>query len=376
MQEMGLPLMTAAIKTNYNQMVIRPLAENPSVTAIVPCRNERESIEQCVLSILGQEIPNGGLEVIVVDGFSDDGTPAILNKMACDHPSLTVLMNPKRTMAAGVNIGIRAARGRYIAIMGAHNRYASDYFRQSVQVLEETGVDNVGGSMVCEGRSYTQKAIALAHHSGFCAGGGRWRNPNYEGPADTVFGGVYRREVFEQIGLLDEELIRNQDDEFNLRLTQHGGRIWHSPRIRSWYIPRSSLRALFRQHLQYGYWRVRVTQKRKAVASLRQLIPGIFVFLLLALPLVSVGWEVAGWAWIGLVVVYLVSSLSVSVMIGAREGWRYVFILPLVFACYQVGYGAGWVRGFVDFIVLQRAPAEAYSNLTRSSPSSDKKDVA
>lgn len=361
---------------NYNQTVRCSLGEAPSVTAIIPCRNERESIAQCVLSILGQEMPNGGLEIIVVDGFSDDGTPAILNKMAGEHPSLTVLVNPKRTMAAGVNIGIQAARGRYIAIMGAHNRYASDYFRQSVQVLEETGADNVGGSMVCEGRSYVQKAIALAHHSGFAAGGGRWRNPNYEGPAETVFGGVYRREVFQQIGLLDEELIRNQDDEFNLRLTQHGGRIWHSPRIRSWYTPRSSLKALFQQHLQYGYWRVRVTQKRKAVASLRQIIPGLFVFLLLALPVAGLWSGLAGWAWIGLVAVYLFSSLSVSIMIGAREGWRYVFILPLVFACYQLGYGAGWLRGVIDFTVLQGASAEAYSNLTRSSPSSDKKDVA
>lgn len=109
--------------------------------------------------------------------------------------------------------------------MGAHNRYAPDYLRQNVQVLEETNADNVGGSMICEGRSHVQRAIALAHHSKFSAGGASWHNPNYEGPADTVFDGVYRREVFERVGLFDEELTRNQDDEFNLRLIQRGGRV-------------------------------------------------------------------------------------------------------------------------------------------------------
>jgi glycosyltransferase involved in cell wall biosynthesis len=338
-----------------------------AVTAIVPCRNERNSIERCVSSILGQETCGGGIEVIVVDGLSDDGTPVILDKMAAEYPSLRVLTNPKRTMPAGVNIGIRAARGRYIAIMGAHNRYAADYLRQSVHVLEETNADNVGGSMFCEGRSHVQRAIALAHHSKFSVGGAKWHNPDYEGPAETVFGGVYRREVFERIGLFDEELVRNQDDELNLRLVQSGGRIWHSPRIQSWYSPRPTMMALFWQYVQYGYWRVRVIQKRKAAASSRQFIPGAFVFLLLSLPFTGIWWQVAFWVWIGLVVTYLVLSITVSTGIAAREGWRFLCTLPVVFACYHIGYGVGTLRGIVDFILLKRAPSKSYSKLTRSS---------
>jgi glycosyltransferase involved in cell wall biosynthesis len=346
-----------------------------TITAIVPCRNERESIERCVHSILGQELCDRGIEVIVVDGLSDDGTPAILNRLALEYPSLKVLTNPKRTMPAGVNIGIQAARGRYIAIMGAHNRYAPDYLRQSVQVLEETNADNVGGGMICEGRSHVQRAIALAHHSKFSVGGASWHNPNYEGPADTVFGGVYRREVFEQIGLFDEELVRNQDDEFNLRLIQRGGRIWHSPRIRSWYSPRQKLTALFRQYVQYGYWRVRVIQKRKAVVLPRQFVPGMFVFLLLVLPLVGRWWRVAGWAWVALVLSCLACSVLVSVTIADREGWRFLCTLPVVFACYRIGYGVGTLRGVVDFVLLKRAPVQFYSQLTRSSSSCDHLDA-
>jgi len=331
---MSSRLITGGAENDQDQMVTkRCQPENAcayAVTAIVPCRNELASIESCVLSILGQEQCDGGIEVIVVDGLSDDGTPAILNLLALEYPSLTVFTNPKRTMPTGVNIGIQAARGRYIAIMGAHNRYAPDYLRQGVQVLEETNADNVGGSMICEGRSHVQRAIALAHHSKFSVGGARWHNPDYEGPAETVFGGVYRREVFERIGLFDEEMVRNQDDEFNLRLIQHGGRIWHSPRIRSWYSPRQSLTALFRQYVQYGYWRVRVIQKRKAAASPRRFIPGLFVFLLLALPLAGLWWRVAGWAWVALVLASLISSVAVSLGVAAREGRRFLSTLPIV----------------------------------------------
>ncbi len=337
------------------------------VTTIVPCRNEGDSIEACLRSILSQERPGGAWELVVVDGLSDDGTSEVLSRLIEEYPSLKVIANPKRTMPSGVNLGIAAARGRYIAIMGAHNRYASDYLRQSVQVLEETKVDNVGGSMVCEGDSYVQEAIALAHHSGFSVGGARWHDPQYEGPADTVFGGVYCREVFDRIGFFDEELVRNQDDELNLRLIQHGGRIWHSPRIRSWYKPRRSLKALLQQYVQYGYWRVRVVQKRKAAASLRQYVPGTFVFILLAVPVLALLWSPAWWPWFGALAAYSFCTFGISLAVAARHGWRYLPILPLVFACYHLGYGFGFLRGIWDFVVLRRGPAHGLTVLTRSS---------
>lgn len=339
------------------------------VTAIVPCRNEKDSIEACVRSILGQERPDGECELIVVDGLSDDGTVLILSRLAEEYRSLKVLRNEKRTMPSGVNLAIRAARGRFIAVMGAHNRYASDYLRQSVQVLEETKADNVGGSMVCEGDSYIQQAIALAHHSGFSVGGARWHDPQYEGPADTVFGGVYRREVFERIGLFDEELVRNQDDEFNLRLVQAGGSIWHSPRIRSWYQPRRSLRALLQQYIQYGYWRVRVVQKRKAAASIRQYVPGTFVFALISLPLAALLWSPLWWLWLVALTAYGLCTMGISLAVAARKGWRYFPILPPVFACYHLGYGVGFLHGVVDFVLLRRRATGFYSTLTRSSAS-------
>lgn len=259
----------------------------PTVTAVLLCRNEVGGIENCVRSILNQLPPPGGFEILVVDGMSDDGTKPILGTLAKQNPALRILENPQKITPCGMNIGIRAASGKWIAIMGSHNRYAPDYLLRSHEVAMETGSDNVGGAMFCEGLAWVQRAIAASHHSPFSCGGASWHNPAFEGPVDTVFGGFYKREVFEQIGFYDEELVRNQDDELNLRLARAGGKIWHSPKIRSWYQPRSSLGTLFKQYLQYGYWKVRVIQKHKTTASWRHLVPGSFVFTLALLLLLS-----------------------------------------------------------------------------------------
>jgi hypothetical protein len=265
-----------------------------------------------------------------------------------------------------MNVGVRAARGRYIAIMGAHNRYAPDYVCRGVEVLEETSADNIGGAMMCEAESSTQQAIAAAYHSPFSAGGARWHNPEYEGPADTVFGGIYRREVFDRIGFFDEDLVRNQDDEFNLRLTRAGGKIWQSPRVRSWYQPRNSLLALVRQYKQYGYWKVRVIQKHKLPASIRHLVPGFFVLALLVCPLLGLWWPLAAWGWLGLLGIYTVSNVTASMLTAARHGYRLFPLLPIVFACYHFAYGYGFLRGIWDFALWRRGPNHTYSEITRS----------
>ena len=339
----------------------------PTVSIVVPCLNERCRIEAAIQSILTQEPPAGEFEVIVADGMSDDGTREILANLARSDPRLKVIDNPARITSCGMNAGIRHARGQYIAIMGAHNHYAPDYLRSSLEVSQRTGADNVGGSMICLGESWLQHAIAIAHHSPFSVGGARWHNVDYEGPADTVFGGFYRREVFDRVGLFDETLVRNQDDELNLRLTRAGGKIWHSPRIKSWYFPRAGLAAVFRQYLQYGYWKIRVIQKHRLPASIRHLVPGSFVFSSIALACLGLFWPPALWAWLGMFGVYLCCAVIASMITAAKRGWNYLPILPLVFACYHFGYGMGFLRGVVDFLILRRVPADRFTTLTRSS---------
>jgi len=316
--------------------------------------------------MLSQEAPAGGFEVIVADGMSDDGTRDILERMCREDGRLRLVDNPERITPCGMNAGIAAARGRYVAIAGAHNRYASDYLRQSVEVLEETGADNVGGAMICEAHSPVQRAAAAAHHSPFSVGGARWHDCEYEGPADTVFGGVYRRQVFETIGPFDTELIRNQDDELNLRLTRTHGKIWQSPRIRSWYSPRGTFRALFQQYEQYGYWKVRVIQKHKIPASPRHLVPGAFVLGLLSLPVAATIWPVAGLVWLILAGAYGICSLIASLAAAKRAGWDILWLMPPVFAAYHVGYGVGFLLGIRDFFIFRRGPAGFSRKITRT----------
>ena len=339
--------------------------KNVAVSVVVPCRNERFHIQACLESILNQEEPDGGFEVIVVDALSNDGTRELLDNFARRESRLRLIDNPRRVTPSAFNLGIAHARGDFIAIMGAHNLYAPDYLRQCLAVAKETGADNVGGSMIAVGTSALQSAIALAHHSRFSCGGARWHNVAYEGEADTVFGGFYRREVFSRFGCFDESLVRNQDDEFNLRLRRSGGRIWHSPRIRSWYHPRADLASLFKQYVQYGYWKVRVIQKHRLPASWRHLVPGLFVLALLVLPLIGLVWTPLFWLWSGMIALYGAAVVVVSLALARRHGWRYLRFLPMVFAAYHFGYGAGFLYGISDFILLRRAPGVGVTTLTR-----------
>jgi hypothetical protein len=172
--------------------------------------------------------------------------------------------------------------------------------------------------------------------------------------------------VFQRIGTFDESLLRNQDDELNLRLTRAGGKIWHSPAIRSSYCPRASLTALFRQYLQYGYWKVAVVKKHGRPASLRHLVPGLFVLALILLPLLALRFPQFLWVWLILLGSYLLANLGAAVFTAARSGWRFLPALPLVFACYHFGYGVGFLRGVIGFVLLRRAPSAAFTRLTRA----------
>ncbi|MGE0826106.1 MAG: glycosyltransferase family 2 protein [Candidatus Binatia bacterium] len=337
----------------------------PRISVIVPCRNEQTGIEAFVRDVLAQQQPAGGFEVIIADGMSDDGTREILARLAQEDSRLRIIDNPGRIVSMGLNTAIRLAQGTVILRMDAHTRYAPDYICQCLTVLQQTAADNVGGPWVAHGTGFIGEAIAATFSSPFTVGGARGHDPQYEGIVDTVYLGCWPRAVFERIGFFDEELVRNQDDEFNLRLTRAGGKIWQSPSIKSWYEPRNSLRALYRQYAQYGYWKVRVIQKHRIPASIRHLIPGGFVLALLILPLLALWWPVTLWCWLGLVTLYSASAVAAAAFTATRHGWSLFPLLPIVAACYHTAYGYGFLRGFLDCVILRRHPGNAYKTLTR-----------
>lgn len=345
--------------------------EAPLVSVVVPCRNEIHHIEDTLRLILAQEKPPGGFEVIVAEGMSDDGTREILLGLAQEHPCLRIVENTRGIVSTGLNAGIEVARGHIIMRMDAHTRYGSDYIKNCVSVLRSTGADNVGGAWVAKGEGIVSRAIAAAFASPFSFGGNRGHNSRYEGPVDTVYLGCWPRDIFERIGYFDEELIRNQDDEFNLRITRAGGRIWQSPKIKSWYTPRNSLAMLFKQYMQYGYWKVRVIQKHRIPASWRHLVPAAFLLSVVFLAVVALWLTVARLALITVVSLYVLSTMVASLSPAARNEPRIVLLLPLVFPCYHFGYGYGFLRGILDFIVFRRQPTKAYTALSRASAPTD-----
>jgi len=336
------------------------------ISIIIPCRNEATHIEKCIKSILEQQIESEEIEIILADGMSQDGTRDVLRELSRQDSRLRIVDNPQQIVSSGLNRAIKSSTGEIIIRMDAHTEYGPDYIRQCVLTLEQTAADNVGGTWVARGEGYIGCAIAAAFQSAFAMGGARGHDPDYEGEVDTVYLGCWRRSTFDRIGLFDEELVRNQDDEFNLRLTRSGGRVWQSPKIRSWYCPRGSLRNLFRQYLQYGYWKVRVIQKHRLPASIRHIIPSGFIATLILLSAAAAFSSVAFYGLMGLMGAYTSCAILGSVIAARRYGFRFLPVLPVVFVCYHFAYGLGFLVGICDFIFLGRASSFAKS-LTRSS---------
>jgi succinoglycan biosynthesis protein ExoA len=342
-----------------------PDGVTPAVSVVVPCRNESDHVATCVAGLLELEAPAGGFEVVVADGISYDGTRNILRGLAEKDSRLKVIDNPERIASAGLNAAIRAAQGEIIVRADAHTEYAPDYLLRCLDAMQRVGADNVGGPARTKADGWVQRAIAAAYSSPFSAGGAKFHDPNYEGYVDTVTYGCWRRSAFERFGYFDEELARNQDDEHNLRIRRGGGKIWQCPKIKSWYKPRASLGGLFKQYMQYGYWKVRVIQKHHLPASPRHLVPGGFVLALGILALLSPFFFLARIALLVAVGFYALGVLVASVATAARTEWKLLRVLPLVFACYHFGYGCGFLCGIWDFVFRRGQPRANFSHLTR-----------
>ena len=338
-------------------------AQPQLLSVIVPCRNEAAHIDAFCDSALQQQLPPGWqMEVLVADGCSDDGTRERLQQRCAADPRLRWVDNPGRIVSTGLNACLRLARGCVVARLDVHTQFAPDYLAQCLATLERTGADNVGGPWVARGQGGWGRAIAAAFQSRWVVGGARSRDAAFEGEVDTVYLGCWPRASLARVGGFDETLVRNQDDEHNLRLRLAGGRIWQSRRIHSSYRPRDSLRQLFEQQLQYGYWRPFVLRKHRQAGSVRQLVPMVFVaagaFCALLAPVFGLGLK----AWAAAYAAYLLAaSAQAAHQAGeARLAWR----LPWVIAAYHLGYGLGSWRG-VWGLWRRRAAPQAATRLTR-----------
>ena len=317
----------------------------PTVSVIVPCRNEKDHIEEGVRSILAQDSPVGGFELLVVDGRSDDGTRKILDELALDDTRLRVIDNPDRFTPHAMNAGIRMAKGRFIAIMGAHTNYSKNYIQTCVELFDEhPDAWCTGGPIHSQGKSRFGRAVAVAMSHPIGVGNAKHRFTEFEGYAEGACFPVFRREVFEKIGLYDENLVRNQDDELNFRLALAGGKVYLSPRAKCRYYVRDTPRRLFWQYFQYGYYRVAVLRKHRVPASLRQLAPIIF-FPLSLLMMIGCWLLPYWWASLGCLPFFLYgfALISVAGWVAIKKGQVTGVLFPLAVLILHVSYALGFI---------------------------------
>ena len=274
--------------------------------------------------------------------------------------------NPQRIVSSGLNRAIDAAGGDVIVRMDVHTAYATDYITECLAALTATGATCVGGPWRPVGNGWPQAAIALAFQSRFGSGGAASRRVDFSGSVDTVYLGAWRREELLRLGGFDESLVRNQDDELNLRIVRAGGRVWQSAAIRSSYMPRGSFAALFQQFYQYGYWKVPVIRKHRLPASPRHLAPFAFVASLVGLALLAPWSMLAQGALAAVLVAYAVAALANAALLAqAPHRVRDTAGIATAIACMHLGYGLGFGRALVEVLLLRRTPGAAATRLTR-----------
>jgi glycosyltransferase involved in cell wall biosynthesis len=340
----------------------------PFVSVIIPCRNEEGYIASCLDSILASRYPQDRLEILVADGRSTDRSREIVDRYAAAEPSVRLLDNPRRTTPAALNVAIRAASGSIIIRMDAHVLYPPDYIPRLVAGLEETGADNVGGvlEMIPAEDSASARAIALGLSHRFGVGDSLFRTGTRDRrEVDTVPFGCFRREVFERVGMFDEDLIRNQDDEFNFRIITRGGRVLLLPDVFCQYFGRRSFGQLSRMYYQYGYFKPLVARKVGRVMTVRQLIPALFVAGLLVSAAASLWLPVAREIFAAIASAYLLPVLFCSASAAWTHGPRCGTALVAVFPTLHFSYGIGFLAGIWDHLLGRNVSRPSAVGLSR-----------
>ena len=331
-----------------------------SVSVIVPCRNEIRYIEKCLDSIIDNNYPKDQLEILVVDGMSEDGTREIIKNYSDKYSFIKLLDNPKRFVPSAMNIGIKEARGDIIVRMDAHNKYEKDYISKCVKYLREYKADNVGGIWITlpGADTFVARTIALVLTHPFGVGNAYFRRGvNEVKEVDTVPFGCYKRDVFSRIGLFNENLIRNQDIEFNLRLKRAGGKILLCPDIISSYHARPSLKSLFKQNFLNGFWVIYSLKYAKLPFSYRHLIPALFLLSLLLSLLVTPFYKNTIYFLVGILGIYTVLDIISSFSLSLKHGLKYFPYLVVTFPTLHFSYGFGSLWGGIK-LILSRLKGE------------------
>jgi glycosyltransferase involved in cell wall biosynthesis len=334
-----------------------------SVSITIPCRNEQQYIGKCLQSIVDCNFDKSLLSVFVCDGLSDDETSLIVIEFAAKYGFIKLIQNKKQTTPFALNLGLKANNADIKIILGAHAEIYPDYINNCIVAFGfDENIGCVGGVIENLYENQTAEVIGKAMSSGFGVGNAHFRTGEMDGYVDTVAFGAYKKEVFEKIGYFDEELIRNQDDEFNFRLLKNGFKIYLYRPIQSKYYVRASFKKLYKQYYQYGYWKVYVNKKHQTITTLRQIVPLLFVLYLLGGAILSLLHPLLFLLYISILILYFLAGIYSATK--QAEKLKPIFSIVKSFFILHFSYGLGYLKGIIDFFLLKKS-IKKQENLTR-----------
>lgn len=331
---------------------------NKTVSVVIPCRNEEDYIAKCIQSFLNQSYPMELLTIIIADGMSTDNTRGVIAELQKGNSNIVLLENKGLTAPKGMNLGIKHTNSDIVIIFGAHAYADENFVLENVRALENEEVGCAGGVITTINEGIKGAAIAEAMSCPFGVGNALFRYADKESYVDTVAFGAYRRTLLDEIGVFDEELVRNQDDELNFRVEKSGVKILLSPKIKSTYVGRGDFKKLWKQYYQYGFWKVRVIQKHKRPASVRHLIPLMFVLFLTVGGILSIFSNLIRVLYFGILSLYILLDIVFCVKISVRKGIKYIPYLIVTFPLLHISYGLGFILGLFNFYVFKNSKLE------------------
>ncbi len=317
----------------------------PQVSVVIPMFNEIGMIEKCIGSILNQTYPTDKIEIIVVDGGSMDGSRNKVLELIHLHPNIRLYENPQRITPRSLNTGIKNAQGEIVIILGAHTTVKDDFIYQNVTHMQKMGVKCVGGTQVNVGENDLHRAIGYAMASPFGFPSAPYRFRKREKFVDTVVYAAYHKQLFDEIGYFDEELLISEDAEFNWRIRKAGYQIYYTPKIVSYYYPRRNIKELVKQLFRYGILRVNVIKKHIDAIKLVHVIPMILILLCVGLLIGGFFNSIYLLTLLGILTFYFIGIISASFAISMDKGLKYVFILPIIFISMHLSWGLGFIFG-------------------------------
>lgn len=335
--------------------------DNIIVSVVMPIYNESKYIDSCIQSLLEQDYPLELMEWIFVDGNSTDSTVRQLETYQKQYPKLiTIKDNPEKIVPYAMNIGIAAAKGKYIIRLDAHADYKNNYISRCVYYLDNIDADNVGGIAETKANSFVGKCIAAILSSRFGVGNSEFRTNGKSRYVDTVPFGAFKREVFSKYGGYDERLVRNQDNEMNYRIRKNGGKIYLADDIHFSYYCRDSIKGISDMAVKNGMWNIITMKLCPGSMGVRHFVPLIFVFSILIQCIFGFLFHI--FHFLLSIELFLYLILDVISSLRLASSLKEFFLILLLFPIFHVFYGCGSIKGIIKLF------AKEYRNESYAAP--------